>query len=291
VRDDAAVGKGGFKIAGISEVAENIPVRTVLDRAWPDYSYPAPVQSIEGYRTFLNWHIKQPDKSVERFTPGRSDQIALRRNRGPYPTFRVQNIAANGEVWTGNGSATKQTFPAMSTLTTETFPTENTCSAVLRLSYGSFDFYTGGDLTGYPDPPGAAPWTDMETAIAPTVGPVEVAVLNHHGMYDASNPMFLRTLQPQVVVVPASNLPHPDFGVNVRLLSPRIFQRVPDIFATGVLAPTRLVLGARLNQYKSTQGHIVIRVAPGGSSFLVFILDDSNESFAVKATFGPYIAK
>ena len=36
------------------------------------------------------------------------------------------------------------------------------------------------------------------------------------------------------------------------------------------------------------QGHIVIRVEPGGASFRVIILDDAAETFTVKAVFGPY---
>ncbi len=38
----------------------------------------------------------------------------------------------------------------------------------------------------------------------------------------------------------------------------------------------------------SPYGHVVIRVEPGGDSYHVFILDDSDESFKVKAVFGPY---
>jgi hypothetical protein len=39
---------------------------------------------------------------------------------------------------------------------------------------------------------------------------------------------------------------------------------------------------------KSSQGHVVLRVQPGGESFRVIILDDSVEQFHVKAVHGPY---
>jgi hypothetical protein len=39
---------------------------------------------------------------------------------------------------------------------------------------------------------------------------------------------------------------------------------------------------------KSRQGHIVIRVAPGGNSYMIYILDDSEENFKVTGVHGPY---
>jgi hypothetical protein len=82
----------------------------------------------------------------------------------------------------------------------------------------------------------------------------------------------------------------PDFGVVTRLLSTRVFPGPRDIFTTGVLAPTRAVLGERLNQFRSTQGHIVVRVDADGETFRIFVLDDSDENYVVKAVHGPYQA-
>lgn len=39
---------------------------------------------------------------------------------------------------------------------------------------------------------------------------------------------------------------------------------------------------------KSTQGHVVIRVEPGGASYRVLVLDDSRQAMRVKAVFGAY---
>ena len=43
-----------------------------------------------------------------------------------------------------------------------------------------------------------------------------------------------------------------------------------------------------LDKLASSQGHIVIRVAPGGGSFRVVVLDDSAESYRVTSIHGPY---
>jgi len=40
--------------------------------------------------------------------------------------------------------------------------------------------------------------------------------------------------------------------------------------------------------FKSSQGHALVRVAPGGADFSVLVLEDGDESDRVKAVFGPY---
>jgi hypothetical protein len=281
-------GRGGYPLAGISEVAEHVTVRRLLDRAWPDYDHPAAVPNIEHYRAFSAWSRHHAGLTVERIRAGRVDQIRLLRDPARYSRFEVRSIAVNGEVRTGIGSTTRQMFPPVSELAPEDYPTENSLSAVIRVSYGSFDYLTGGDLPGFPDPPGGPPWTDMETAIAPVVGPIDALVLNHHGMFDASNPYFLKTLSPRVVVVPTYAPSQPDFGAVARLLSPRLLTGPKDIFVTGLLDATRGVLGERAAQFKSSQGHVVIRIDSGGESYQVFVLDDGAESFIVKSAHGPY---
>ena len=53
-----------------------------------------------------------------------------------------------------------------------------------------------------------------------------------------------------------------------------------------------LVIGPLVAQsYQSRQGHIVVRVLPGGSEYYVVILDDAVADGTVKQVFGPYRAK
>ena len=42
--------------------------------------------------------------------------------------------------------------------------------------------------------------------------------------------------------------------------------------------------------YKSYEGHVVVRVAPGGMTYEVFVLDDKDAQRKVIAYFGPYRA-
>ena len=209
----------------IADVGEHIPIRTLLDRAWPDYDYPAADHAefqsavFKRYRDFL----KRGATKVERFVPGRNDQIVLSRDRARYPEFEVRNIAANGEVWAGSGTATTRLFPQLSSVPREDWPTENMCSQGVRVSYDRFDYYTGGDIPGRPRP-GYPAWQDVETAVAKAIGPVDIAVLNHHGNRDSTNASFVATLRPRAWIIPVWSSDHPGHDVLDRMYSTRFTQ-------------------------------------------------------------------
>jgi hypothetical protein len=242
---------------------------------------------MRNYRTFLEWQIGNRGLRVERFQPGRKDQITLVREQSRYPEFEIRNISANGEIWTGKGTATMVHFPPLKDLAKGEWPEENMCSIALRLRYGKFDYFNGGDMPGLPSE-GSPSWHDIETPVAKAVGRVDVHDLNHHGFHDSANAFFLSTLQPRVHILSVYAPSHPGHRVLGRLLSTRLYPGPRDIFATNLMDATRVVIGDALNVLKSVQGHIVIRVQPGGSAYHVMILDDSAETYRVTAIHGPY---
>ena len=61
-----------------------------------------------------------------------------------------------------------------------------------------------------------------------------------------------------------------------------------DIFVTKFRAETKASIGARADQVKADHGHIVVRVARGGDSYHVFVLDETSPSRAVLSERGPY---
>jgi hypothetical protein len=59
-----------------------------------------------------------------------------------------------------------------------------------------------------------------------------------------------------------------------------------------MLEANKLVIGPALERsYKSMDGHIVLRVMPGGKTYYVIILNDENEVNEVKSIHGPYDTK
>ena len=279
---------GDYRLAGITDVAEAVPIHTLLDRGWPDYDFPAPIPSIENYRRFIDAHVGAGDLTVERFRPGRNDQIRLLHGAEKVPQFEIRNLAANGEVWTGSGTTTRRLFPPLETLAKEDWPNENFCSLAFLLRYGDFSFFTGGDLDGVP-PDGYPAWRDVETPIAHAIGgPVDVVVIDHHGSIEPANAFFLKTLRPRVDIVPAWSTTHPAPVVLKRLLNTRIYPEPRDVFVLEFRDATKAAIGPRADEVASDHGHVVVRVAPGGASYTVYVLDDRSDTYGVLSTHGPY---
>lgn len=279
-------------MGAIVDVARTLSVHTMLDRAWPDYDYPAADHAEfkdAGFAAYREW-LRTGRTRAERFQPGRDDQIVLSRDRARFPDFRVRNIAANGEVWTGAGIQTHRHFPSLATVPRSDWPTENMSSQAIRLSYGRFDYYTGGDMPGRPRP-GYPEWHDVETPVAKAVGPVEVAVVNHHGNRDSTNAFFVSTLRPRLWIIPVWSADHPGHDVLDRMYSTRLYPGARDVFATNMIDANRIVIGPLLDRLSSAQGHIVIRVEPDGANYRVLILDDSFENYRVIKTFGPFASE
>ena len=285
-----ASARGDYLLAGITDVAEHVPIGRVLDRGWPDYDYPAPVDhpSMANYRRFLEARGRTDGLVAERFVAGRSDQIRLVREPAAYPSFEVRNLHVNGDVWTGTGDDVTRIVPPLETVAEEDWPTENHSSLAFLVRYGPFSYYTGGDLAGVP-PDGYPAWHDQETPIARGIGgPVDVAVIGHHGSIEPANAFFLATLRPRVDIVPAWSKTHPAPVVLKRLLNERIYPDARDIFVLEFRDETKAAIGSRAERVASDHGHVVVRVAPGGGSYQVFVLENRTESHAVRSTHGPY---
>ena len=281
---------GTYRLTGISEVASLVPVHKVIDRGYPRYDYPAPPEepSWKNYVAFVSAHVRRGGRA-ERIIVGSSDQIRLLRNPSARPAFSVRNIAANGELWTGEGTATRHLFPPLSDLERRQYPTENMCSVGVRLSYGKFRYYTPGDMssdTTY----GRYPWRDIETAAAQAAGPVDVAVASHHGYCDATGAGFVRALSPRAFVVNAWDSAHPTINPLHNMLSRELYPGESDVYTTAI-KPESLIAIRRLAELKSNSGHVVFRVAEGGASFRVFITSNTDELDFIWKSFGPYQSK
>jgi len=275
----------GYVLSGITQVAEQFRFEKLIDRSWPDYQYPSKedvwhtTPDFQNYVNFLEYQQKHNGMKVEGLQPGRNDQFVLRYHPEKYPTFSVRNIYSSGRIWTGEGSNSKQLFPSLDTLDKSAFPSENMCSNVIKLSYGKFDYYSGGDLTGRvsEDRP---KWRDVETPVGRLVGPVEVAVLDHHGYSDAMNESVVSSLRPKAFVIPVWDYYHPQPEVLASLLDKQLYPDDRYIFATGLVSGNRERLGKMAEAYQPT-GHIVTRVYPGGNQYQIFVLDARNTNYTI----------
>lgn len=278
---------GGYYLTGITEVCEYFPFDKLVDRGWPDYNFPSASkgEDVLNYVEFAKWTSTNKKTEVERFQPGANDQFVLKNNPKKYPNFEIRNIAVNGQVWTGVADNVRNHFPLIKDLSPKEYPSENMCSAAFRMSYGKFDYFNGGDITS--GDPGT--WRDIETPVGLVTGPTEVCVANHHAYYDAMGVPFLQAVRPKAIIIHLWSAGQPATKVLAGMLSSDVYPGERDIFSTNLMEETKIVVGSRLDKLKSTQGHIVVRVNPGGDSFYIYILNDSAEDFRVKAAHGPYI--
>lgn len=290
---------GAYQLTGITDVGDAVPIRRMLDRGWPTYDFPAPSGAalMKNYRAFLAWQREKRGMEVERFEAGRADQIVLRRGPREFPEFEVRNIAANARVWTGSGTEARSRYPE------GVLPNENNCSLAFRLTYGSFRYFNGGDMAGVV-PANGAWWTDMESAVAWVTGPVDVHALNHHGTPDAVTAFFLSVLRPRVHVASIYAASQPGPAVMRNMLSEKVYPGPRDIFLTNAEWPGRREhvvklygeveatwLLEQIGRVASRQGHVLVRVEPGGASYRVIVLEDRDESGRVLSVHGPYASR
>lgn len=282
--------KGDYILSGITEIGDRIPFGKIVDRGWPDYNYPVPLKdkkNIRNYIQFVNTQIAQGTRA-EQFVAGSNQQFKLLKQPDQFPEFEIRNIAVNGQVWTGTEDKARNYFPPLESLPAENYPSENQCSAAIRISYGNFDYFNGGDLVHSSTPVGG--WQNIETPVGRVTGPVEVCEANHHGYYDAMGEEFLMAVRPRVIIIQALGATHPNYSTYMRMLeSSKVYPGERDIFTTNLLPETKAVFNEkRARLMKSQQGHVVVRVQPGGDKYDIYILDDATENFTIKAIHGPY---
>jgi len=287
VRTSPMDATGVYRLFGITEIAESVPIHTLLDRGWPDYAYPAPFpdDTMANYRRFLN--ARKDRMTVDRFRPGSASQLRLVHDAAKYPNVEIRNIVGNGEVWTGKGDSTERLFPTLDSLPAADRPNENMFSNGFRLQYGRFRYFTGGDLPGTPDP-GFPAWHALEAAIAPVIGPVDVHVVNQHGSMGEESEPFLRTLRSTVLIVPSWAPSHPAPDVLKRIMNSRYPPSPRYVFATDMREAARIVIGQRATQLAGPPGHIVVRVEAEGDRYWVYVLDNRDERDLVLAVKGPF---
>lgn len=125
------------------------------------------------------------------------------------PGLKVEVVAING-----NGLFEKLLAEKPDDLSTFP-PSENDYSVALKLTYGDFELFAGGDLTGttmHRDFKGnRESYHDVESSTAARVGDVEVYRVNHHGSQYSTNGCFAKVLHPEVSIFSSgqNNYGHP----------------------------------------------------------------------------------
>ena len=274
-------GENGYGLSGITLVGEMVGYDKLIDRNYPDYDFPskknvanANKKFMDEYHKFVKYQMSQ-GMEMERFDVGGLNQIKMLYNPKKYKkNFEIRNLAGNGETWTGKGTESEKQYKGDPKLFDE-----NVNSLAIRITYGNFKYFNGGDLSGGNWPSYKSSERDMETPVAKVCGKVDVIKANHHGYYETCNGFFMNTLSPDVVIVDARSDNHPVPSTMTRMTDPLVWTEQGEYYIT--VDQARGKLGEELWSHFKPWGHIVVRVYEGGEKYQVFVLDADSLDYPV----------
>jgi beta-lactamase superfamily II metal-dependent hydrolase len=243
-------------IGGIPSLAKLIPIKNYYDHGLPQ-TMAADLQAefIDAYKQTVQ------GKSVA-LKPG--DRIKMSSPKR-LPRLEVRVMAAGGMVL-GEKSSVPQVRPCGPDF--EAKPedkSDNVNSVGIRLTFGRFRFFAGGDLT----------WNIENRLACPrnVVGAVDVYQVDHHGMDISNNPALTRALDPRVTLINSGPRKGGEAIAYARLKNMKgieaIYQLHRNVRTTDKdNAPSGFVA----NEAEACQGNFIkLSVEPGSRSYTVGI--------------------
>ena len=288
-----------YHLTGLMEAGEWLRFGKAFDRGYPDYDYPLPMDRDRGIdaesdvadlRALWKRQNELYGMKMEKFVPGRLNQITLLRHPEKYPDFSIRNLAANGEIWTGEGEETVRYYDQNRDNLGRS-QNENTKSLAMRFNYGPFSYYSGGDLcSSLKDESGNK--VNLEVKVGEACGPVDVCKVNHHGHPSGTSEGFVKNVKAVNWILPVWDYWHISPTVVKRLIQYGASPGGPEIniFPQTIHRRIWQTYGAEpwLKALNQTTGHVVVKVAPGGKEYRIYVVTADDESGTVLREYGPY---
>ena len=280
-----------YVLTGIAEAGETLRFRKVFDRGYPNYNYPLPIDDpdVTNYRAFLKWQSEQFGLQQERFEVGAQNQIALRKNPENYHgSFSILNLAANGEIYSKQEKKNIRYYD-LNPENNTSYQNENTKSLAIRIAYGPFRYYTGGDVSGsLLDSIGNS--VNLEEKVAEACGPVDVCKANHHAYKDAMPESFVKQIHARNYIISTWDYEHTQPEIISRMTSKELYAGERTVFSTYIPEALRKEYAAEkwMQSVCPENGHIVVKVYNKGRKYKIYVLSAVKENYSVKAVYGPY---
>lgn len=276
----------GRKVNGFLCVAEDFRFRRCFDHQFPARGqYGTHDSSMD---LLMSWIAREQKRGlvVEPFRVGALNQIFLQRDPAKYrEVFSVRNLCANGVAWDGKGGVRDFAAEHVAATGRKTIA-QNQLSMGYVIRYGAFRYFAGGDIQHDFYSNGAGK-VNFEAFVAQACGPVSVCKMNHHGCTNAMSAAFARGVRAAVYTACmwCPRQAHPD--VLKTLAATRTPQGEAPLLVPNLVTDMQWN-GAQKGDYRmSYRGacHVVVKVAPGGDTYRVYLLDATDEKMRILATF------
>ena len=271
----------GRVVCGIPLVGEDFRFRHYIDRQYPKMAEGSLDPDRQALSLMREWLPRACACGMQshRFEVGALNQIRPLRDPVAAGDFEVRNIAANAVIWDGRNSVI-DLGKVHETQTNGKRIHENRLSAAMRFRYGRFSYYTGGDielsLTG-----ADGKEFNYEAMVGRIVGPVSVCKTNHHAGAFGMSSDFVREVRAKAYLSSVWQAKMVDHKSLSAMCSRELYPG-DRIVCFGYIADSvRNVAEAYGADIPPAQGHTVVKVAPGGDTYRVFVVDASDESMRV----------
>ncbi|MBQ7856791.1 MAG: hypothetical protein IJ348_06745 [Alistipes sp.] len=267
----------GYRKSGLLSLYDEVPYKHIIDRCYPNYT----AESIQGqlaqdWATFVGWGVENGHFTAEQVRLG-EEQIKMLNKPKRHKEFSILNICANGLVWGRDKSGATKAAGKLAA------KGGNPASCGFHIRYGAFDYIACGDLTSSAQNRVAYYYRDFIGS-----GRLDAFKCHHHLAGNSwGTQMQNCNFEPRVIVGHcfAGNKPHPEKLAYILRWAEGFFatNMHPDIISCPEVREGKL-----MDKVTGYNGHIVLRVAPKGESFSVYMLDDSDFEYRVKSIHGPY---
>jgi competence protein ComEC len=247
----------------LPDILKLLPVGTVYERdveSAPEKERSHPL--ITAYRE------AKVEKRV-RIKPG--DRVPLKQATGAAP-LHVGFLGMNEKFVDAKGTKAAKANP----LCKEAQPkdpdaSDNRNSVVTLVTFGSFRFFDGGDLT----------WNSEAALVCPknrVGGPVDVFQINHHGLDVSNNPVLVKTLAPTVAIVNNGPRKGGEPGSLRTLKETSSIQAVYQVHRNVRISDLNTAPELTANLAEACEGNPVkLSVDPKGKSFTVSVPANKHE--------------
>jgi len=280
-----------YVLSGFSQAAEFLHFHKAIDRAWPTFDDPLPMDddfdggAVGCIRQYYEYATRHQGLQIEKFRLGATDQITLLKDASLYPEFMVRNICANGRICAEDGTITDLYAERIKKYDLKGV-NENGMSLGMVFSYGPFRFFTAGDFSdGWKMEDGTE--FKIEDAIADVCGRADVAKLNHHGHHSMSRKL-IASLRSKVYVTCVWDQYH-NTSDTCELMSDRTIYPGDRYICPCIMPAKRRFEDEGKEWLKdvpeaSYEGsHIILDVEPGGNDYSINYITANDESMTVKS--------